>query len=335
MPKLSTCADKYQAKAQSKAGGPTFGRKRADVERAEKARQANARAAKLKPGPAWCEQVAGRAKRLTAERAQCAWKVLSLAELHSMLLPQHRRMFAPLTFALPAAQGDLFQWPPAEPEFWPFGKEHAPHPWDASGHTCELPPTDDPAILAWRRACKSWRGLTREGFEHAYREQRLARYRDALKAVHNALRPEFLGEGVSRSVYAFGKHTVIKVPLGAAADCFGANFLELRLWKKYKRRGVIKLAACRLIQFMGVPCLLMQRVYTPGRKSCHKGDMRLSQTPVWAGRLDGNQCGVTARGEWVAYDYGYQPEYKVTAPLDRYEQAEESRRSSRKAEAAE
>lgn len=235
---------------------------------------------------------------------------------------------------------DKYHWdlappcPPAEEHFPGLPGVKIARYSDRVQFSCSLPPTDDPL----ERAMREGRRYGREVFEKTYGAERLRRQDQIIRALHLTLVAagyERLGSGVSRIVYAFGKNTVLKVPIDTNPDHYRANIREFRFWRKYRRRGVIKLAACRKLTILGVPCLVMQRVTVPGRNDCHKGDTDRRLAPVWAERLDGYQCALTARGEWVTYDYGYQDEGSITRPLSYRELNEEMRRSSMRAEAAE
>jgi hypothetical protein len=342
MPKLKTTIGRTYGKTKALADMPTFGLRRANLEQdlLRMGENANARKAQggIMSGAALALEHA-KAIQFGADRhfhlkgvrvgvANGWWT--QAAKAFKIPMPPMRMYFG----------GDIHTQPaPVQDEkHYPFGREHAPGPY-LGEYTCELPPTDDPVEIAVRGARGSRYSLgDRKDFEARYRSERIRRHRVTVKALHSTLnRMGFLGIGASRTVYALGKHTVLKVPNDASWDNFEANLNELRMWKKHRRRATIKLAACRLHMILGVPCLIMQRVRVPGRDTAEKGDTRPSQAPIWAMRLGGYQCALTERGEWVAYDYGYQRERDIVAPFpqDEYERRESTRRSSNRAEAAE
>ncbi len=332
MSKFAACVDRYHAQKQLKSGGPTFGRKAKDVKAAQKAQAKNKAATKTALNETGFEmkvQIPARHSfgdrfepfepfepfkthwaKVKPLRYEDIAKAMNFGLRGGM---SHSQVVA--HFARTTEQADVFMGPDPFPiritnerGYYSFG--------------CDLPPTEDMVELAKRRC---GRRSSRERFKLEYGRLRLAQRSKTVRVLHEVLKAsefKIMGSGVSRTVYVLSKNTVLKVPNVADQDCFGANINELRLWKKHRRRGVIKLAACRKIDILGVPCLIMQRVHVPGQADCRKGQTRTADAPAWASRLDGNQCALTARGEWVAYDYGYQYGPDIIRPLTEYEQTQ-------------
>jgi hypothetical protein len=341
MRRFAATADKYQAKAQIKEGGPTFGRKAVQVKAERAPVQTVGKAAPVFSHAGQAKALSIRDQMLRLEANAFAAKSLTWdPDLKDAWAKKAGNMDKLVAFAHPGGVAPGMFKLNFEPPQAPFGPEPPPPDYRVCAETydtwrylatCKLPPTDDISILAMRDARCGYvqsSELMRRAYESAYRSRRIRRHSATVKALHAVVAAKFklLGKGVSRTTYALSKHTVLKVPNVASSDNFGANFNEIRLWRKYRRRGVIKLAACRLVMILGVPCLVMQRVSLPNAHVA-RGTTRSREAPVWAGRLDLYQCALTSRGEWVAYDYGYQMEDDITRPWTNRELAAIERRS--------
>ena len=107
-----------------------------------------------------------------------------------------------------------------------------------------------------------------------------------------------LGQGRHRAVWHRG-NCVIKVPLNMSG--LSDNTYERSQWSRYRDRGYIKYASCRMI---GNFLLLMEYAKFVGPISDGDGYIPYEKVPEWAYSVDCWQVGYNKKLEIVAYDYG-------------------------------
>lgn len=107
----------------------------------------------------------------------------------------------------------------------------------------------------------------------------------------------YLGEGSNRIVFRRkNSKWVLKIPLNPAG--MNDNDAEDHYYRKWKHKSD-KMARCRLVQLMDVPCLIMEYVNTEVGP--------LKNLPEWTLFVDCQQVGYNSHGKLVAYDYARGP----------------------------
>lgn len=126
-------------------------------------------------------------------------------------------------------------------------------------------------------------------------EKHLAKY---VPEIYGRLRAKYgepVGEGRNRVTFGRG-NIVIKVPKNELGMHDNAH--EASTYRKYKGRKEDIYARSKIVHIFDIPILLMIHVDT-------KEGLKKEGRPWWADFVDSLQVGVTRKGEWKAYDYGW------------------------------
>lgn len=128
------------------------------------------------------------------------------------------------------------------------------------------------------------------------------------EAAYDAAMREFpyLGSGRHRDVFDLGS-CVLKLPQGIRSEdvnreehecrnCGRSNWYMSTVAPELSPQHM---ADCVLVEYHGVQALLMEKLRKP-----EWTDERHLTLPAWFWRIDGNQGGWDAAGEWKLFDYG-------------------------------